>query len=242
MKRSVISEYDKLQEKLMGYVTIMNYRYMNLCVMAEEASLLPITVAVEGEAKKLEEVATIAKKNDYQFMIAPHVDGDMPNVAKGISASHPEFKQERQTMHINGVDENGNDVDQDVPYLLLTMPEVDDERYDFLKQGVDFFYDDCKISMEKSFGESSAQITMYLAGESADDVNKTKDALDRLREEYDKRREQLRDDKLKEIEEAHRKWQESRDQKLQKQQEEDAARGEKVKSSMQLNPENEDFN
>lgn len=242
MKRAVISEYDKLQEKFVGYVTILNFRYMNLCVMAEEASLLPIVVVVEGESRKLEEVTTIAKKDDYRFMVVPHVDGDMANVAKGIAASHPEFKQERLTMHINGIDENGNDVDQDVPYLLLTMPEVDDERYDVLKQGVDFFYDDCKISMEKALGESSAQITMYLAGESADDVDKTKDALDRLREEYDKRREQLRDDKLKEIEEAHRKWQESRDQKLQKQQEEDAARGEKVKSSMQLNPENEDFN
>lgn len=241
MKRSVISEYDKLQEKFVGYVTILNYRYMNLCVMAEEASLLPITVVVEGEARKLEEVATIAKKNDYQFMIVPHVDGDMPSVVKGVSASHPEFKQERQTMHINGVDENGNDVDQDVPYLLLTMPEVDDERYDFLKQGVDFFYDDCKISMEKSFGESSAQITMYLAGESADDVNKTKDALDRLQKEYEKRRDQLRDDKMKEIEEAHRKWQECRDERLLRQQEEDAARGEGVKSSMVLNPEGEDF-
>lgn len=242
MKRAVISEYDKLQEKFVGYVTILNYRYMNLCVMAEEASLLPITVAVEGEARKLEEVATIAKKNDYQFMIVPHVDGDMPSVVKGVSASHPEFKQERQTMHINGVDENGNDVDQDVPYLLLTMPEVDDDRYDVLKQGVDFFHDDCKVSMEKSFGESSAQITMFLTGEPADDVDKTKDALDRLRGEYVKRREQLRDDKLKEIEEAHRKWQQSRDQRLQQEQEEAAARGEHVKSSMQLNPGNEDFN
>ena len=31
MKRSIISKYDQLKERLTGYVALLNYRYMNLC-------------------------------------------------------------------------------------------------------------------------------------------------------------------------------------------------------------------
>jgi hypothetical protein len=36
MKRSVISLFEAMEEKLSGYVAVANYRYMNLCVKAEE--------------------------------------------------------------------------------------------------------------------------------------------------------------------------------------------------------------
>ena len=68
MKRSVSREYNQLQEKLTGYVAMLNFRFMNLCIKAEEASLLPVSVIIGGTSKKLEEVAVIAKKDDYRFV------------------------------------------------------------------------------------------------------------------------------------------------------------------------------
>ena len=49
MKRSIISLYEAMEDKLSGYVSIANYRYMNLCVKAEEVSLLSVRVNIEGE-------------------------------------------------------------------------------------------------------------------------------------------------------------------------------------------------
>ena len=57
MKRSVLHDYNQLEEKLTGYVAMLNFKFLNLCVKAEEASLLPVTVNVDGASKKLEEVA-----------------------------------------------------------------------------------------------------------------------------------------------------------------------------------------
>lgn len=234
MKRSVLSQFDVLQEKLVGHVVMLNFRYMNLCVKAEEASLLPVTVAIEGEQKKLEEVAMIGKKNDYEFMLVPNVDEDMLDIAKAVTMVHPEFKQKRDTIHVTGADDDGQETEGDVEYILLTMPEVDDERYDLLKQGVDLFYDECKGMMEAAIADSSAKMTMYLAGEPAEDADKVKDALEKVRKEYEEKRDQLREEKLKEIEEAHTMWQNHRDEQVRKQEDADAAHGKDAGSSLKL--------
>ena len=54
MKRSIISQYDQLKGRLHRYAAMLNYRYLNLCIKAEEASLIPVIVAIEGEGKNLE--------------------------------------------------------------------------------------------------------------------------------------------------------------------------------------------
>lgn len=55
MKRSIISQFDQYKERLGGYVGMMSFRYMNLCVKAEEASLIPVEVPIEDELKEIEE-------------------------------------------------------------------------------------------------------------------------------------------------------------------------------------------
>ena len=96
MKRSTISKYDQLKERLSGYVALLNYRYMNLCVKAEEASLLPVKIDIEGESKRIEEVSNIAKKDDFSIMVFPKYEEDLMPISYGIAKSHPEFKQERR--------------------------------------------------------------------------------------------------------------------------------------------------
>lgn len=206
MKRSVLHEYNQLEEKLSSYVGMLNFRYLNLCVKAEEASLLPITINIEGAGRKLEEVTVVGKKDEYSFMIVPHIDGDLQAVSIGITSSHPEFKQDVESLHIEAVDAEGNPIDRNVPYILLTMPEVNDDRYDFLKQAADAFYQECKTLMEKSTMQAKAQIAMHGVGEPAEDIDDINKAVDKLKEDKDKQRDRLNENKLREIEEAHNKW------------------------------------
>ena len=67
MKRAIFNELSKLSESQKGYVGALNYRYLNLCIKAEEASLLPVQVVVENEVRNLEDVAYAGKKegDDY---------------------------------------------------------------------------------------------------------------------------------------------------------------------------------
>ena len=206
MKRSVLHDYNQLEEKLTGYVAMLNFKFLNLCVKAEEASLLPVTVNVDGASKKLEEVAVTAKKDEYRFIIVPHIDEDLEAVGRGILMSHPDFKQDVESLHIEAHDAEGNPMDRDVHYILLTMPEVNDDRYDFLKQAVDTFYQECKTLMDKATIQARGQIAMNIIGEPEEDVDGMNKAVDKLKEDKDKQRDKLRTEKLQEIEEAHNKW------------------------------------
>ena len=206
MKRSVLHDYNQLEEKLTSYVAMLNFRFMNLCIKAEEASLLPINVIIEGANKKLEQVSLIAKKDEYSFMVIPHIDGELKDGAQGIAMTHPEFKQDVESLHIEAHDAEGNPMDRDVPYILLTMPEVNDDRYDFLKQAVDTFYQECKTLMDKATIQARGQIAMNIIGEPEEDVDGMNKAVDKLKEDKDKQRDKLRTEKLQEIEEAHNKW------------------------------------
>ena len=77
MKRAIIKEFEQLGEMLSNYSGMLSYRLKNLCVKAEEVSLLPIQVLIDGEMQNLEKCTTIAKKDDYSFMIFPNFDEDI---------------------------------------------------------------------------------------------------------------------------------------------------------------------
>ena len=139
MKRAIIKEFDQLGEMLSNYCGMFSYRLKNLCVKAEEVSLLPIQVMIDGEMQNLEKCTTIAKKDEYSFMIFPNFDEDIEILGMGILRVHPEFKQKIESMKANSSDENGKPKEVDIRYILVTMPDVDDDRYDVLKEvcGVD---------------------------------------------------------------------------------------------------------
>lgn len=226
MKRSIISQYDQLKGRLGGYCAMLYYRYMNLCIKVEEGSLLPVTVFIEGEGKKFEEVANAAKDGEYAFKIFPIYDDDLLAVGKGIALAHPEFKQERKSLTLKMDDGQ----DQDVEYLLVTMPEVDDNRYDVLKQAANAMYEECKVQMEAAKAQAEAQITMLSADEKKDEIDKVKDAIEELNKTWTEKREQIHDDKLKEIEEGHQKYLQEQTTAEQKRQEDEQAQGDGGKS------------
>ena len=182
------------------------YRLMNLCVKAEPVSLLSIETMIEGKSQKLEECAQIGQEDDYSFQIFPNYDGDIPALAKAIFMDHPEFKQEMRTMQVDISTEEGKSDMQDVHYILVTMPDVDDNRYDVLKNGVNGFYEENKAQMEAVSAKHDAKIATLLDGESPEDVKKVKEARDKQTKTWYEQRDTIYNDKLQEIEDAHEKW------------------------------------
>ena len=238
MKRAIINQLGQLSEQLKAYVGALNYRYLNLCVKAEEASLLPIQVPIEGEPKNLEDVAYAGKRNgdDYSIYVIPKIQDDMRDIADAVRSYHPEFIQEIQKETVDPQDGSG---EQEVQLLRLKMPEVNDDRYDVLKQGANTFYDMCKADMEKARMEADMQFAALGVDESPEDIDKLKKGVDETCDMWTKKRDQLHDEKLKEIEDAHNDWLANKQAADQKKQEDEAAKNQNAGSSMRLNSEDE---
>lgn len=213
------------------------YRMKNLCVKAEEVALLPVEILIEGEFQKLESCATIGKKDDYSFMVFPNYEEDLETMGKGIFRVHPEFKQKIESMQVDSVDEAGKNKSMDVHYILLTMPEVDDDRYDVLKDGVKVCYEECKARMEVLNRKADAKFAELTIGDTDEDVKKLKAAREKLNEQWYGHRDKLYNEKLQEIEEAHNKWLAERGEEERKRMEDEASHNDDVALSMRMTPE-----
>ena len=206
MNRAAIREFDKMSDSLSTLNAQFAYRLMNLCVKSEPVALLPILVNIEGELQKLEECAQISKDDDYTFKVFANYSSDIPALAQGIFKTHPEFKQELFEEEVEYIDEDGEERVDKVPYILLTMPDVDDERYDVLKDGVKAIYEDTKVKMENVIANADVKMAELMAGESEADIEKVKKNRDKQVKTWTEQRDKVYNKKLQEIEEAHSKW------------------------------------
>ena len=207
MNRAAIREFDKMSDSLSTLNAQLAYRLMNLCVKSEPVSLLPILVNIEGELQKLEECAHISKDDDYTFKVFANYSSDIPAVAQGIFKVHPEFKQEMFNEEVDYINEDGEERTDKVPYILLTMPEVNDERYDVLKDGVKVVYDDTKVKMENVIANADVKMAELMTGESEADIEKLKKARDKQVKTWTEQRDKIYNEKIQEIEKGHKKWQ-----------------------------------
>lgn len=206
MNRAAIREFDKMSDSLSTLNAQFAYRLMNLCVKSEPVALLPILVNIEGELQKLEECAQISKDDDYTFKVFANYSSDIPALAQGIFKTHPEFKQEMFEEEVEYIDEDGEERVDKVPYILLTMPDVDDERYDVLKDGVKVIYEDTKVRMENVIANADVKMAELMKDESEAEVEKLKKSRDKQVKTWTEQRDKIHAEKLQEIEEAHNKW------------------------------------
>jgi len=206
MNRAAIREFDKMSDSLSTLNAQFAYRLMNLCVKSEPVALLPILVNIEGELQKLEECAQISKDDDYTFKVFANYSSDIPALAQGIFKTHPEFKQEMFDEEVEYIDEDGEERMDKVPYILLTMPDVDDERYDVLKDGVKVIYEDTKVRMENVIANADVKMAELMKDESEAEVEKLKKSRDKQVKTWTEQRDKIHAEKLQEIEEAHNKW------------------------------------
>ena len=231
MKKAVKLLIGEMKNKLGGYAVLLQYRYMNLCVKAEPASLLSLEVIDnEGDYMEIEDAAMVMLKNDSQFEVVPKDEALLFPLCKAFMKGHPEFKQE-----LVNVPEEENRLDRDNSeerHIIITMPEVDKNRRDLLMQSVSSLYDECGVQMDKTKSEYTTRLLSKMEGESPDDIDEAKRSLEDGYNQHKDIIKTYRENKEKEIEEAYQRWLTNQEELEQEQQEKDEAMGEKAAKTL----------
>ena len=197
-----------MDAKLTGHAALLNYRYMNLSIKAEPAALLSLIVTdIEGNTYNIEEVADTMIPNDFSFEFVPKEMEMLPFIQKGIAETHPEFKQEvikpQDDEHFFVA--NSADYDKE-RHIACTMPEVDNDRYDLLKQSVKALYDERMVEMDKIKAEYTKTLSDRTADLPKEEADEAKNKLEELFKRYSEICKTYRDNKVNEIEESHQNW------------------------------------
>ena len=197
-----------MESQLSGQSAVAAYGYMKQCVKAEEMALLSVSITIEGEEKYIEEVASVARPDEYTFIVIPNFEEDMVPVKNGIHAQYPEFKLEEASKKVDVYDgqAGNNPIPVTVKYLKVTMPPVDDNRQQKLTEEVNKIYELCKTQMTKTSNSASANIESLLKNESDNVKTEVKDSFDALKKKWADHRKKVYEDKIQEINTGHDKW------------------------------------
>ena len=193
----VASAIAGLKEKLNAYVSLMNYRFINLCVKAEVGSLLPVTVITDKECN-LEDVAQIATPDEYHLDVYPNMSDYLQPIIDGIFDVHPEFKMEIQQVEYSD--------DKKDKHLLYTMPEVNKERYDLLTSTAKVFYEECNLEIDKECALHTAGLPELAGKMPVEDIDEIKEVLEHTIGEFHDKTQELYEAKVGQIEEAYMRY------------------------------------
>ena len=200
MNNYITFELTDLANKMKGYNMLFNYRMTNLCVKAEPTALMPVTVFVAGMEYNLEEVANIMRPDDFTFDVYPKNQNNLQDIISGIFDVHPEFKMELKT------DKAENEGGEDRHHALYTMPPVDKNRRDLLREATKTFHKECMVNLDLTYAELQTRLVEPYATMSPQDIDEARKAFkkvyDTARDECDKMLEQ----KLNEIEEGYQRY------------------------------------
>ena len=181
MNNYVITEIDSAQKKMSAYVSLLSYRYMNLCV----------NVYLGDQVYNIEDVANVYSPDEFQFSVYPKNENNQQDIIQGIYEAHPEFKMELKTS-------GGGS------YILYTMPEVDENRHDFLQNAIKGLHEECcgrleaiRVDFKERMMEDLTKI-----GVSKAEIDEALKALDDLHERTQKMADQQLEQKQAEIDEA----------------------------------------
>ena len=172
----------ELKEKLNAYLSLLSYRYANLCVKAELGALLPVTVMAERDYN-LEDVAKVATPDDFRFEIYPNVPDHLQAIIAAILEVHPEFKMElvredygNHNQHIV-YEECKAEIDAACAVYMTELPELEGRLSveDFtevtrvLKRTREETLQTCDELYQKKLGEIDEAHQHYLANHAEDD-------------------------------------------------------------------------
>lgn len=197
MNNYLSAEITVFQQKMGGYLTLFNYRMMNLCVKAEPAALMPATITLDG-TYNLEETATIERPDDYHFKITPKNQNNLQAVIEGIFEVHPEFKMEEKT--------EKNIVNEDERYVFYTMPDVDKDRRDLLNETSKAFHKECLARLDAEFAKQSGTFVELLTNVPVEEANEAHEAIKEIYDNSKDEADQLLKAKLSEIEDGYQRY------------------------------------
>ena len=216
MNNYVITEIDSAQKKMSAYVTLLSYRYMNLCVKAELGALMPVNVYIGDDSYNIEDVANIYNPDEFQFSVYPKNNNNLQAIIQGIYEAHPEFKMETKTSTDGGTS-----------YILYTMPKVDKNRHDLLQNAIKGLHGECSARIDAIKADSQALLLENLTkvGVSKAEIDEAQQALDDLYQRSLNMADQQLDKKHQEIEEALVRYQEELIHKAEEEPESDFTKG-----------------
>ena len=219
MNNYVITEIDDAQKKMSAYVTLLSYRYMNLCVKAELGALMPVNVYIGDDSYNIEDVANIYSPDDFQFAVYPKNENNQQAIIQGVYEAHPEFKMEMK--HDSG------------SYILYTMPVVDENRHDLLQNAIKGLYEECCGRIDAIHAEFKARMLENLTkvGVSETETDEALQALDDLRQKSMDMADQQLDQKQNEIDEALVRYQTEQTQQKEEDEAYDVTKGFRMYSS-----------
>ena len=219
MNNYVITEIDDAQKKMSAYVTLLSYRYMNLCVKAELGALMPVNVYIGDDSYNIEDVANIYSPDDFQFAVYPKNENNQQAIIQGVYEAHPEFKMEMKN-------DSGS-------YILYTMPVVDENRHDLLQNAIKGLYEECCGRIDAIHAEFKARMLENLTkvGVSETETDEALQALDDLRQKSMDMADQQLDQKQNEIDEALVRYQTEQTQQKEEDEAYDVTKGFRMYSS-----------
>ena len=185
-------------QRIRGYNMLFNYRLMNLCVKAEPASLMPVTVEVMGREYNFEEVAELRRPDEYHFEIRAFNENNLDDVVGAIFDVHPEFIVDMKTEKDTG--------DNEHRYAFYSMPDVNKDRYDLLTKLTKGFYDECAVQMDAAYAKEQTRFIDLLLHAPAEEADEAKGEMKTIYDGGKEEAEKIRDAKLKEIEEAYQRY------------------------------------
>lgn len=195
MNLYITAAVKELKEKLNAYLSLLTYRYANLCVKAELGALLPVTVHAEREYN-LEDVAKVATPDDSRFEIYPNVPDHLQTIISAVFDVHPEFKMELVR----------EDYGNHNKHITYTMPEVNKDRRKLLNDTAKLFYEECDAEIEKECAVYMAELPLLADKLSVGDLADVTKMLKRSREESLETSQEIYQKKLAEIDDAYQNY------------------------------------
>ena len=232
MKLSIETLIHEMEGKLGGYVTLLVYRYANLCVKAQPLALMSTIVEDEEEGNmKIEQVAGLMLPDEFHLKLIPYDPRFNYPLCKAIKKEHPEFKQE--------LVKPDNSTDEDERHLILAMPVVNDDRHDELIDAVNVLYDGCKAQVDKTVASYKVKLEPKIAPLTSDEHDEAQNAFDTSVKTHTDMIDKVKADKLQEIEEAYQHYLAEQTAKQTAADEKAAARGENAGQQFNINQEDE---
>lgn len=231
MKIAIETLIHEMEGRLGGYVTLLVYRYANLCIKAQPMALLSALVIDEEQGEmNIEKVAGVVIQDEYHLKLVPFDSRFNFPLCKAIKKEHPEFKQELVTP--------SNPSDEKERYLILTMPEVNKDRHDALIDSVNVLYDGCKAKMDKTSATYRVKLEQKIVTLPTDEErDEAKDALEKSISSHLDVIDTVKADKIQEIEEAYQRYLDEQAAKKADADEKAAARGHQAGQQLRFDTE-----
>ena len=218
MKQNISNLLEEYQGKLSGYVAMLSYQLVNLCIKADPVTLLGVTIPVEGSNRNIEDVALIGAGDDkFSIHVYPKDASHLMLVGKGIADEHPEFKQELRSLTLK----NGTEL----RYLKLTMPEVNENRKKVIETELSTLHDACTAALNFNKTLYAGRLSLLTVGLKDDEIDQAKQQFDQTTDQHSKACQDVTDAKQKEIDDAYAAFTEAEQQRQQQQSDKNDAEG-----------------